>query len=384
MKELLTFDTAQAGLLLLILLVGGDWLSKKLKGKLPSVLLAGLAFMLLSWAGVIPDTLLATSGFSGLTAICTGLIITGMGASMSIRTFAANWRVVVLAMGTYVLQAVVILLVLSLLLGFNTAIGALPGGSMTALIIQQRAAQLGLDDTIVLSVLYFSTQVIVASLLASHHIKKEAQRLLAQPHEAAAATETQDARSKAIPFFDQSNFGALCKLYLIAWLASKAGALTGINQFILCMIFGVLAAHLGFVDKQTVSRSGTESFFFFVLMATIITGFAKATPAMFAQMLGPLLLVFALQILVTYLATPLLGRLLGFSRDMSVALGSNVMMGFPTNMILADEVAGHLTQDPAEREYLSRQIASRMVIAGLSTTTTLAVFTGGLLVNFMG
>lgn len=90
MKELLTFDTAQAGLLLLILLVGGDWLSKKLKGKLPSVLLAGLAFMLLSWAGVIPDTLLATSGFSGLTAICTGLIITGMGASMSIRTFAAN------------------------------------------------------------------------------------------------------------------------------------------------------------------------------------------------------------------------------------------------------------------------------------------------------
>lgn len=287
-------------------------------------------------------------------------------------------------MGTYVLQAVVILLVLSLLLGFNTAIGALPGGSMTALIIQQRAAQLGLDDTIVLSVLYFSTQVIVASLLASHHIKKEAQRLLAQPHEAAAATETQDARSKAIPFFDQSNFGALCKLYLIAWLASKAGALTGINQFILCMIFGVLAAHLGFVDKQTVSRSGTESFFFFVLMATIITGFAKATPAMFAQMLGLLLLVFALQILVTYLATPLLGRLLGFSRDMSVALGSNVMMGFPTNMILADEVAGHLTQDPAEREYLSRQIASRMVIAGLSTTTTLAVFTGGLLVNFMG
>ena len=97
MSGILTFDTFQAGAVLLVFMVAGDWLAKKLKGRLPSVLIAGLLFMLVSWTGVLPENLKELGGCSSLTSVATALIITGMGASMSLRTFAANWRVVVLA-----------------------------------------------------------------------------------------------------------------------------------------------------------------------------------------------------------------------------------------------------------------------------------------------
>ena len=380
MSGLFTFDSIQSGALLLVFLAAGEQLSKKLRGRLPAVLLAGLMFMAVSWTGAVPADLMASSGFSALVTLATGLIIVSMGASMSLRTFAENWRVVALAVCTYLTQAGAILLVLSLLWGFDLALGGLPGGSMTALIIQQRAAELGHDDTIVLSVLFFSTQAIVGSLLAGHHVRRESARLLALPRRGQASAPEEQGRKAA----GQSSYGALCRLYLTVWTASRVGELIGVNLFILCLLFGVLGAHVGFLDKETMKRSGAESFLFFLMMANIVAGFARATPAMFAQMLLPVALVFALEVGATYLVSPLLGRLLGFSRDMSVALGSNIMMGFPLNMMLSGEIAESLTEDAEDRAYLRREVAAKMVIAGLSTTTSLAVFAGGVLVNYMG
>ena len=63
MSGILTFDTFQAGAVLLVFMVAGDWLAKKLKGRLPSVLIAGLLFMLVSWTGVLPENLMELGGF---------------------------------------------------------------------------------------------------------------------------------------------------------------------------------------------------------------------------------------------------------------------------------------------------------------------------------
>jgi len=53
------------------------------------------------------------------------------------------------------------------------------------------------------------------------------------------------------------------------------------------------------------------------------------------------------------------------------------------SLISPSEVLPSLTEDPDERAYLQSQVATRMVIAGLSTTTSVAVLTGGLLVGLM-
>ncbi len=383
MDKLFSFDTIQAGLIILLLLVLGDFLARKCGGKVPAMLFAGILFMLISWTGIFPPNMAEAAGISGLASAATGIVIAGMGASMSIRTFIDNWRVVVLAIASYLILTALIMLVLGSLYGVNLALGAVPGGSMTALIIQQRAAEFGYDDTIVLSVLFFSTQGLVACLIAGHYVKRESDRLLAVPKDQQGASITAPRAARKDGFFSRSSFGDLAKLYLVSWLAARVGSLIGLNQFILCLIFGVLGAAAGFLDRETIKRSGCEVFFFFALMGTVMSGYTRATPQMFAYMLVPLLLVLALESAVVLFVSPLFGKLLGFGRDMSVCLGSNIMMGFPLNMMIANGIAETLTDDEEEREYLENQIATRMVIAGLSTTTSVAVLMGGLLVNLM-
>ena len=383
MEQFLAFDAVQSGAVLLTLLVIGDFVSKKLRGRIPAVLVAGLAFMLISWTGALPTSLMESGGFSGLVTIATSLIIVNLGASMSIKTFIANWKVAALAMCTYLAVSVTVVGTLSLFLGFNTAAGTLPGGAMTAMIIQQRGAEIGCDDAVVLSVLYFSTKTIIATILANRHIRREAARLLSLPADQQGASQSPAPVAKELKLFDRSGYGNLCKLYLVAWLASRAATLTGVNVYLLCMIFGVLGAQAGFVDKQTLGGSGAEKFFMFLMMANIVSGFGKATPSMLTQMVVPLVVAYVLEIAMLYIVPPLLGRVLGFTRDMSVALGTNVMMGFPLNMMISTEIAENLTEDPEQRKYLGDQIASKMVIAGLSTTTSLAVFAAALVAGWM-
>ncbi len=383
MANLFTFDTIQAGLLILMLLVLGDFLARKVGGRVPNMLFAGILFMLISWTGLLPANIAEIAGVSAIAGTATGIVIVGMGASMSIKTFIDNWRVVVLAIGTYLTQAALIMLVLSSIYGVNLALGAVPGGSMTALIVQQKAAEFGYDDTIVLSVLFFSTQGLIACLISGRYVQRESGRLLSLPKDQQGATMTPPPKAKEDRFFGPSTYGNLAKAFLVAWVASRISMLIGINQFILCMIFGVLFAAIGFVDRDTINHSGSEVFFFFALMGTVMAGYSRATPQMFARMLVPLLIVLALESAVIFTVSPLLGKLLGFNRDMSISLGSNIMMGFPLNMMISNGIAEALTDDPEERAYLESQIATRMVIAGLSTTTSVAVLTGGLLVNLM-
>lgn len=49
---------------------------------------------------------------------------------------------------------------------------------------------------------------------------------------------------------------------------------------------------------------------------------------------------------------------------MSMALGMNVMVGFPMNMLISQEIIEGLTEDAAERQRLMNEIAAKMVLGG--------------------
>ena len=83
------------------------------------------------------------------------------------------------------------------------------------------------------------------------------------------------------------------------------------------------------------------------------------------------------------LASTLTGRLLGISVPMSMALGMNVMVGFPMNMLISQEIIEGLTEDAAERQRLMNEIAAKMVLGGMVTTTFLATLAAGLLAPLM-
>ena len=119
------------------------------------------------------------------------------------------------------------------------------------------------------------------------------------------------------------------------------------------------------------------------MMSSILSGFSAATPEKLLQVLPMLAAVLGCEICSIVLFAPLIGRALGFSRVMSIALGVNVMIGFPLNLMLSQEVVGYLTKDPVERIFLTEQLGSKMVIAGLTSTTILATATAGVLISLM-
>ena len=90
-----------------------------------------------------------------------------------------------------------------------------------------------------------------------------------------------------------------------------------------------------------------------------------------------------LEVVSVLLVSMAVGRLLGLSGPMSRALAMNIMIGFPMNMLISQEIIQSLTEDPARREILTAEISSRMIIGGMVSTTVLATAAAGLLAGLM-
>ena len=78
-----------------------------------------------------------------------------------------------------------------------------------------------------------------------------------------------------------------------------------------------------------------------------------------------------------------MGRLLGFSPWMSVALGFNIMVGLPVNLMLYQDMINFLIDDEQERSYLMEQIGNRMVLAGFTSTTFLSNTLGPIMATLL-
>lgn len=389
----------QSCFVLLLLLVAGEFLSRYMKAVLPAVFVSGLLFVACVWSGLLPVDLVERSGLASLVSFAILMIIANMGASMSARELMDNWRVVLLTAVVFVGQVALLFLVIGSLFGVNMAVGALPGGSMTALIVQERARSLGYDQIVVLSVLIFSCQGMVACPLVSFLLKKEVARGTAaglstipvkpereKPAKAGKSPSKLSAASRRFkerPAGEESPYWALFRLCVAVWLAARLERMTGVSRYALCLLMGILLGELGFLRKDEMDRTKSQGFFFLMMMAMILNGFAAATPEMFAQMVGMLACVLLCEIGSILLLSSLMGRLFGFSQTFSMALGMNVMIGFPVNMMLSEEVIRRLVKDEQERSRLMTQVGMKMVISGFTSLTFLATVTAGTLVNLM-
>ena len=370
----------QCCLTILLLLVAGEAVSRRMKGAVPAILVAGLLYVAGLWAGLLPAGLTETAGFTTFTPVAMMLVILGMGASTGFRQLLDNWRVVALSAAVFALQVGTLFLVVGSAFGVNTAVGGLPGGMATALIVQERARSLGHESLVVLSVLLLSTQALVACPIVAVCLRRELRRLLAA--EGAGLREAAAPAAGRGPA-EGSPYRALAKLLLAAWLADRIGTAAGLSRYVVCLLLGVALGELGFLRRDELDRTGSKGFLMLLLMATVLSGYAAATPAMFARMLLPLACVLLCAVGSILVFSTLLGRLLGFSPAMSVGIGMNIMVGFPLNLLITEEVAGCLTEDREAARAVAARVSTRMIIGGFTSTTFLAVVAAGLLAGLM-
>ncbi|MCK5763277.1 MAG: hypothetical protein KAH05_04080, partial [Clostridiales bacterium] len=197
-------------------------------------------------------------------------------------------------------------------------------------------------------------------------------------------------RKKIIPELPksyQTTYVILAKLGLTAWAAiSFAGLIdpvVSISPFVMCLFFGVIAQELGFVEQRPLILSGSFGFLITGLMAFVFAGLARATPSMLAEIAIPLIGIITLGVSGMAILSMLLGKRLGYTKEMSFAVALTALYGFPPNYILTEEASKALARTKEEREFLMEEMLPKMLVGGFTTVTIVSVIIAGIFINFL-
>lgn len=382
---MLEFDMLQCGMLVLLLMVVGEFVSGRMKAAIPAILVSALLYLGLIWSGILPNTLVRNSGLTQLASVSMMFVIINMGASINIKELMSNWKVVVLAAISYFCQITVMILVISFLYDRNMAIGSLPGGAAVALMVQERARSFGYERVVLLSAMLISVKGLVSCPLASFAVRREVMRRqkIGIMESSTGVIGPQDTTTGEDGIRRESSNMALFRFFLVAWLASRLEICTGVSRYVFCLVLGVLLTKFGFLYKNIMDEARSQGLLMLMMMTLVLEGFSSATPQLFAELMVPVVCVLVTEVSIIFINSQIFGRFFGFGRIMSFIICLNVMVGFPLNMMLAQDVIGFLVKNPNEKEILNREIATRMVIAGFTSVTFLSTVTMGILVGWI-
>ena len=161
-----------------------DFVAKKTKSLLSSLFVASIIFFIGFLTDIFPEDLLASSSLLALAGVVVGFIIVHLGTMISLDDFKKQWKTLVIGVAT-VIGIGVALLVAGLIFGGGISrqpadgyaqldldfvvagTGALSGGTISVLIVQEAALGVGLTTVAVFPVLIAALQGLIGFPLTS-------------------------------------------------------------------------------------------------------------------------------------------------------------------------------------------------------------------------
>ncbi|MGO3728866.1 MAG: hypothetical protein ACTJFI_08170, partial [Enterococcus viikkiensis] len=110
---------------------------------------------------------------------------------------------------------------------------------------------------------------------------------------------------------------------------------------------------------------------------------ADIVPADLLQLVGPIAFYLLAGLAIIFITSFLIGKKVGYSGPLSIAVGMTTLFGFPGTMVLTKEAAAAVGETEEEIAVIEQNILPIMVTAGFSTITITSVITGGLIVGLM-
>lgn len=385
--------------IIIFILFIGDFVAVRTKAWVPSIFICAILFLLGYWT-FFPTEIVAEAGIPSVVATALMyLLIVNMGTLLSIEELKRQWKTVLIALSG-ILGAIILLLSIgTLLFGIETVIVAIPplvGGLVSALIMSEGAADAGLMSLSVFAVVVYVMQGFVGYPLTSVMLKKEGRRLLklnksgqlARKEAAGAAEEKPRLKlfSKVPEKYD-TNYFKFFKLAFVGYLAylvsSVLEPVVSVSPYVLCLLFGVFATHVGFLERNILQKANGFGFAMLGLMLYILDGLKNATPGMMMDILSILIGSIVLGITGMYIVSLIAGIFLKFSKEMAFAVSLTALYGFPADYIITNEVIESLTDDEDEKEVLTSHMLPPMLVGGFVTVTIVSVVLAGVLVGFL-
>jgi len=255
-----------AFLILAVVYYIGEFVGTKTKAWIPSVFVIACLFLAGYWT-FFPKDIVELAGMGaplgGILVIM--LCITHMGTVISIKQLLQQWKVIVIALFGLAGMVALTWFICIPLVGREYVIAGLPpltGGILAATMMNLAALERGLTAAAVLAIAMYVMQGFVGYPLTAVLLKMEGKTLLATFRKGGAkvtaAGEVDDVagnmkveeapRKKLIPPMPEkysTTAFILAKLAFSAFIASKLGAVTGLNQAVWALILGIIFASPG-------------------------------------------------------------------------------------------------------------------------------------------
>ncbi|MBR1896397.1 MAG: hypothetical protein IJ822_06405 [Pyramidobacter sp.] len=383
----------QAILVVLVFFSLGDLIASKTKALMSMRFISSALILAAFWMGM-PADLFQKTGLMNLAMTFIPVLMVHMGTMIDGRAMLAQYKTVIIALLTMCAASAAVILIGSPLIGMNyalTATGPISGGNVAMLIMSAAAQEKGLNDILVFVTMLLILQSFVGVPIASFCLRREARRLRAEfaaGAQAAAAAAEKTERKKLIPPLPKklrTPFILLCKSFLVAALAVAAAKLTGnkVHPFVMALVFGVLAYELGFLEGRILEVAASSGLSIFIMLLPTYVNLSKATPQMVASLLFPIVVSFAAAVVGLIVSSLIISKIAHTLFDLTLAIGSCCLIGFPGTFIVSDEVARNMSDSEEEHKFIESRIMPQMLVSGFTTVTIASVFLAGFLVNFM-
>ena len=388
-----------AAAIIFVVFAIGDIISAKSRAIVSMLLVASVVFLAGFWTGIFPSTMFADSTLLSMSGLLVTMLLVHLGTTIRLRDFGAQWRTVIVAALACIAISVAVYFLGQLFIDRQLALVGAPilsGGVVATLQMQEMANKAELPQLAVFATLVMCAQGFVGYPVASLCLKSEARRLKAKldagelkaDASASAAQAAAAGRKKLIPALpDKYNTpnAIIAKVILVALLSVWVSSLfhDAVNKLVWCLIFGVLCKELGFLDEDALGKARASGIVMPVITLTIFTNLASATPQMVGDMLVPLLVCVVLGTAAFAVVSVLVGKLFGYSWQMSVAIGSSCLFGFPGTVIISNEVSESTGTTPEERAAINAQIMPKMLVAGMVTVSITSVLVAGVMCKWL-
>jgi len=384
-----------------------DYVAKKTQSLLSALFVASIIFFVGFLTDIFPDDLLTSSSLLALGGTVVGFIIVHLGTMISVDEFKRQWKTLVVGIST-VVGIGVLLWIAGYIFGGGrregvydgvaqamdyvvAGVGSLSGGTISVLIIQEAALDVGLTSVAIFPVLIAALQGLVGFPLTSIILRKEAARLkgeyragnLAAPvvEEAQAATT-----SSKLPEPLRTTPGTLLVVGAVVLVSIGINNLTNgvLNTFVVALVLGVALRTFGIFKPGILPGIDAVGLMLLSIMILVFGPLATVEPAAVAALAFPLFIAFLFGVIGIAVFAGLAGKLLGYTIPMSIAIGLTSLYGFPGTMILSQEAAKGAGETPEEVAAIEGEILPKMIIAGFSTVTITSVVVTGLIAGRIG
>jgi hypothetical protein len=384
-----------------------DFVAKKTKSLMSSLFVASIIFLIGFLTGIFPEDLLASSSLLGLAGVVVGFIIVHLGTMISLDDFKKQWKTFLIGVAT-VVGIGVALLVAGLIFGNRISgstadgyaqaldfvvagTGALSGGTISVLIVQEAALGVGLSNIAVFPVLIAALQGLIGFPLTSILLRREATRIRAEYRAGnldpvVAEDAGTEATPAKLPAPLRTTAGTLFCVGVIVLVSIGINDLTDgiLNTFVVALIFGIGLRTAGIFKPSVLGGIDSLGLMMLAIMILVFGPLATVEPADVRALALPLLLAFAFGIAGIAGFSALVGKLLGYSIPMSVSIGLTALFGFPGTMILSQEAAKAAGENPEEIAAIEHEILPKMIIAGFATVTITSVIVTSIIAARIG